>query len=88
MSELSKFTRYQESFLSTIRDFKELKDSEKLNRKPEVIRIKTVPQQMTAKAAFQQFNVPASRLEELAILNGMALSDKLAKGSLIKVIER
>lgn len=88
MSELSKFTRYQESFLSTIRDFKELTDSEKLNRKPDVIRIKTVPQQMTAQAAFQQFKVPASRMEELAILNGMLLSDQLDKGSLIKVIER
>ena len=88
ISELSKFDRYQESFLSTIRTFDKLTDSEKLNRKPEVIRIKTVPQQMTVKSAFQEFNVPASRFEELAIVNGMMLTDRLNKGSLIKVIER
>jgi len=88
ISELSKFNSYQSSFLSTIRNFKELTDSEKLNRKPEVIRIKTVPQQMTVQSAFQQFNVPANRFEELAILNGMMLSDKLSKGSLIKVVEK
>jgi|APTNR8051073442_1049403.scaffolds.fasta_scaffold00066_36 predicted Zn-dependent protease len=88
ISELSKFTSYQSSFLSTIRNFKQLTDSEKLNRKPEVIRIKTVPQQMTVQSAFQQFNVPANRFEELAILNGMMLSDKLSKGSLIKVVEK
>jgi predicted Zn-dependent protease len=88
ISELSKFTIYQSSFLSTIKNFKELTDSEKLNRKPEVIRIKTVPQQMTVQSAFQQFNVPANRFEELAILNGMMLNDKVNKGSLIKVVEK
>lgn len=43
---------------------------------------------MTAQAAFQNFNMPASRFEELAILNGMLLDDKLSKGTLIKVIEK
>lgn len=88
ISELSKFTNYQSAFLSTIRNFKELTDADKLNRKPEVIRIKTVPQQMTLQAAFQNFNMPTSRYEELAILNGMLLNDKLNKGSLIKVVEK
>lgn len=87
ISELSKFTNYQAAFLSAIKNFKKLTDSEKLNRKPEVIRIKTVPQQMTVQSAFQHFNISSSRFEELAILNGMMLSDKLSKGSLIKVIE-
>lgn len=87
ISDLSKFTSYQPTFLSTIRNFNELTDSEKLNREPAVIRIKTVPQQMTLQSAFQQFNVSANRFEELAILNGMILSDQLSKGSLIKVIE-
>ncbi len=88
ISELSKFTSYQAAFLSTVRNFKSLTDSEKLNRKPEVIRIKTVPQQMTVQTAFQNFNMPASRFEELAILNGMLLEDKLSKGTLIKVVEK
>lgn len=88
ISELSKFTSYQPSFLTTIRNFKELTDSEKLNRKPEVIRIKTVPQQMTVQSAFQHFNIPSNRFGELAILNGMMLTDKLSKGSLIKVVEK
>ncbi len=88
ISELSKFTNYQPEFLSTIRNFKTLTDSDKLNRKPEVIRIKTVRQQMTVQAAFQNFNVPSTRFEELAILNGMQLSDRLSAGTLIKVIEK
>ncbi|HPW62123.1 MAG TPA: peptidase M48, partial [Cyclobacteriaceae bacterium] len=68
--------------------FKELTEADKLNRKPEVIRIKTVPQQMTLQSAFQNFNMQANRFEELAILNGMLLNDKLSKGTQIKVVEK
>jgi len=88
ISELSKSSTYQSAFLSTIREFRPLTDAEKINRKPEVIRIKTVPQQMTLQSAFQNFNMPANRFEELAILNGMMLNDKLNKGTLIKVVEK
>ncbi|OOG72990.1 M48 family metalloprotease [Algoriphagus sp. A40] len=86
ISELSKFTNYQPVFLSTIRNFKELKEAEKLNRKPEVVRIQTIPQRMTLEAALSNFKMPKARFEELAILNGMLLTDQLEKGTLIKVI--
>jgi len=86
ISELSKFPNYQATFLSTVRNFKELKDADKLNRKPEVVRIKTVPQTMTLESAFHHFNMPSERMEELAILNGMNLKDELKKGTLLKVI--
>jgi len=86
IAELSKFSTHQPAFLFTIRNFKELRDAEKLNRKPDVVRIKTVPQQMNLKSALQHFNMPADRLEELAILNGMLLTDQLSKGTLIKVV--
>jgi hypothetical protein len=35
----------------------------------------------------RQYKVQDKRLEELAILNGMKLSDRLTQGMLIKVIE-
>lgn len=86
VTELSKFDAYQPNFLSTIRNFKELKDAEKLNRKPDVVRIQTVPQRMSLEAALTNFKMPKDRFEELAILNGMLLTDQLEKGTLIKVI--
>jgi predicted Zn-dependent protease len=86
IAELSKFGTYQPSFLFTIRNFKELTEAEKLNRKPDVVRIKTLPQQMTLQSAFQHFGMPANRFEELAILNGLQLNEQLSKGSLIKVV--
>lgn len=86
ISDLTKFISYQPVFLNTMRNFKELKDSEKLNRKPDVIKIKTVTQQMTLQAALQDFGMPAERFEELALLNGMLLTDQVSKGMLIKVV--
>jgi predicted Zn-dependent protease len=86
ISTLANFAGYQSSFLHTARNFDELKEAEKLNRKPDVVRIKTVPQAMTLDATFRHFNVPQERFEELAILNGMSLKDQLSKGTLIKVL--
>jgi hypothetical protein len=41
---------------------------------------------MTLQAALQSFGMPAERFEELALLNGMLLTDQLSKGMLIKVV--
>jgi predicted Zn-dependent protease len=75
-------------FLGTMQNFKELKDAEKLNRKPDRVKIKTLTQAGTLAESFQRFNQPDSKFDELAILNGMLLSDRLQAGTLIKVIER
>jgi predicted Zn-dependent protease len=88
IAELSKFNNYQPSFLFTSRNFKELTSEEKLNKKPDIVRIKTVPEQMTLEAALKHFNMPSARFEELAILNGMVLKEQLSRGSLIKTITK
>jgi predicted Zn-dependent protease len=86
VAELSNFNNYVPTFLSNANSFSTLNDSEKLNRKPEVVRIQTIPRSMTLQAAFQHFNMPTARYEELAILNGMQLSEQLSSGTLIKVV--
>ena len=86
VTEIDNFNSYQPLFSSTIRDFRELKDSEKLNRKPDVIKIKTVPNAMSLEAAFRYYGMPPERYEELSLLNGMLLTDQLDKGMLIKVV--
>lgn len=86
VTDIANFNSYQSVFSTTIRDFKELRDSEKLNRKPDVIRIKSVPNAMSLEAALKYYGMPADRFEELSLLNGMLLTDQLSKGMLIKVI--
>lgn len=88
VGEISKFPTYRNLMESTMRNFAELKDAEKLNRQPEVLRMKTVNKAMTLEAALKSFSMPDNRFEEIALLNGMLLSDQIPANTMIKVIER
>ncbi len=81
------FNSYTNNFTNTMQSFKELKDPAKLNKKPERVRIKTIASNQTLEQALKAYKVNNKRLEEMAILNGMKLTDMLTKGSLIKVIQ-
>ena len=80
------YTSYQNLFSNTMNNFRQLTDPNKLNRKPERIHIRTVAQAGTLEQALRSQNMPAARLQELAILNGMNLTDRVAKGTLVKVV--
>ena len=81
------FNAYFPLFSATMEGFATLTEPDKLKRQPERIEIKTVPQNTTLAQAFRIFNVKDTRMEELAILNGMQLTDPVQKGMLIKVVE-
>ena len=74
-------------FNEVMRSFRPLNDSNMLNKQPERIRIKTVNQSANFSQVMTGFGTPESRLEELAILNGMNLTDQVEKGMLIKTVE-
>jgi len=82
------FDGFEPVFLGSMDSFKELKDAEKLNRKPERIRLKTVASEGSLQQVLTGFNVPKDRLEEVSLINGMSLTDLVPKGSLIKVVEQ
>lgn len=86
ISRLEDFNNYSDAFVSSMGNFSELKDSNKLNVKPDRIIIKKIPSSGTLAQAFSALNVPKNRAEELAILNGMNLNDKVEKDMLIKTI--
>lgn len=77
---------YSSYFLGSMQTFKALSDPSKLNRKPERVRLKTVATAGTLEQVLRNYNMPAARLNELAILNGMNLTDRVPQGTLIKVI--
>lgn len=80
------FNNYFQTFTNTMQNFAELTEADKLNRKPERIRIITVPQSATLSQVLQNNNIKQDRLEEFAVLNGMQLSDRVEKGTLLKVV--
>ena len=73
-------------FLNTMQGFRTLTDASKINRKPERVHLRKVGQAATLDQVLRSYNVSGKRLEELAILNGMQLTDKVAAGTMIKVV--
>ncbi len=85
LAESANYATYESAFLSTMKNFRELKEADKLNRQPERLRIVTLSRNTTLEQALKAQGFSDARLEELAILNGMDLNESLSAGSLIKV---
>lgn len=77
---------FTNTFLSSMQGFRSLTDASKINRKPERIRLRTTSQAATLQQVLSNYGIPQARLEEFAILNGMQLTDRIAAGTMIKVI--
>lgn len=86
VSATQDFNQYSQYFTNTMQGFRELTDQAKINKKAERIRIKTVKTNTTLEQALRNLSVPDKRLEELSILNGMKLADKVTPGMMIKII--
>ena len=80
------FNQYYPVFKNTMEGFRILTDQAKLNKKPERIRNKTINKSATLQQVLKNYNTPDARLNELAILNGMNLTDVVPAGMMIKTI--
>ena len=82
----STFSTYAPTFASVAQGYARLTDASKLNRQSEKVHIKSVKTSTTLSAALAANGIASVRREEMAILNGMQLTDKLPAGSLFKVV--
>jgi predicted Zn-dependent protease len=80
------YNTYSQYFQGSMQTFRALTDPSKLNRKPERVRLKTVATAGTLEQVLRGYNMPSARLNELAILNGMNLTDRVPQGTTIKVV--
>jgi len=85
-SSLDKFNGYAATFDNTMKNVKRLTDRNKINVQPKKLRVERVRTRSTLRSAFQTFGVPESDMEQMAILNGMNLTDTLQPNTLIKVV--
>ncbi|HLL94879.1 MAG TPA: M48 family metalloprotease [Spirosoma sp.] len=88
LTAASTFGNAFRTFQSVAGGFRALTDAEKINRRPERVQVKNVPVDGTFGQAMSALGMPASRLEELGTLNSLKANDRVARGSLIKVITR
>lgn len=82
------FASYRGRMLNIMTGFRSLSDPDKLNRQAERLKIQTLDRDMTLREAFARYQQPSDRHEELAILNGMELTARLTRGTMIKTVER
>ena len=88
LSAMSTFQNSFRTFQSVASGFRSLTEPDKLNRKPERVQVKSVPRDGSFSEAMSALGMPAARLEELGTLNSLKATDRVARGSLIKVIAR
>src|SRR4029079_124539 len=81
LSTREDFSNYAPYFTHSAEGFSMLTDQRKINKKPERIRIKTVNTNTTLEQALKTYSVPPLKMNELAILNGMKLTDKITPGT-------
>lgn len=86
LTRLADFGIYKEHFNNTMNNFKKLTDPNRINVQPERIVIKTLNQATTLEKALVAYKIPSDRLEEMALINGMKLTDTLQAGTLIKIV--
>ncbi len=86
LSATQNFNNYVNYFRTTMEGFKRLTDAAKLNKKPMRVRIRTASTATTLEQALRSQNMPSSRFNELAILNGMQLNQSLAAGTKYKIL--
>lgn len=82
----AQFDRYYPVFRQTMGQFNRLTDRAKLNVQPDRLALKRAAGGGNARQVFQQLGVPADKMEALAILNGVQLTDAVPAGTLIKLV--
>ncbi len=88
ISPLEKFDNFAPIFSESMKNFRTLTDADKINVQADRISIQEIQENTTLANALKRFKMPEDRLEELAILNGMELTDPVQKGMLIKTIKK
>jgi predicted Zn-dependent protease len=80
------FSKYISAFESSMKTFNRLTEASKINVNPTKVLIKKVVKTGTLANAFTYYGVPQAKMEEIALLNNMELTDNVQAGKLIKVI--
>lgn len=80
------FNAYENTFVRNFSQFNDLNDPAKLNVKPQRIKIATATKDATLQSTLTDLGASPKQLNELAILNGMELSDKITTGTKLKTI--
>jgi predicted Zn-dependent protease len=86
LSTKTDFNTYFGNFQNTMKSFKTLTDQAKLNKQPTTIKIIEAKKSAPLVQILNEYKMPSSKHNELAILNGLELNAMVDSGTLIKVL--
>lgn len=85
LSTSADFNNYFNQFQATMKSFKQLTDQAKINKQPTLLKIVEAKRSAPLQQLLNENSMPASKHNELSILNGMELNSVVESGTLIKV---
>ncbi|NID11050.1 M48 family metalloprotease [Fibrivirga algicola] len=88
LSSAADFQKSFPTFKSVSEGFRTLTDPDKLNRKPDRVYVRQAPRAGTFREVMTAMNMPASRIEELGVVNSLKADERVEKGTLLKVITK
>jgi predicted Zn-dependent protease len=84
----SNFQKVEALFEKTMGQFKELSDPNRINVKPDRIRVRSTRTADTLENTLRSLGVPDDQLKQIALLNGRQLNDRIPANTLVKVVEK
>jgi predicted Zn-dependent protease len=86
VSTTADFPNYASAMESSMMSFAKLTDASKINVTPKKIHIVKVQRTGTLASAFTAYGVKQDKMNELALLNDLELTDQVQAGKLIKIV--
>ncbi|WP_375445796.1 M48 family metalloprotease [uncultured Fibrella sp.] len=88
LSSAADFEKSFPTFRSVSEGFRSLTDADKLNRKTDRVYVRPAPRAGTFRDVMLAMSMPASRIEELGVVNSLKADDQVQKGTLLKIIAK
>lgn len=88
LSAAADFQRAFPTFQTVSQGFRLLSDPDKLNRKPDRVYVRQAPRAGTFREVMTAMSMPASRIEELGVVNSLKVDDRVERGTMLKVITK
>jgi predicted Zn-dependent protease len=88
ISSLELASRYEGVFAGTMSRFQELTAPQRIGVQPDRIHLRTSQTTQTLDQLLRSFGVPDSKLQEVALLNGKSITERVPAHTLLKVVEK
>jgi predicted Zn-dependent protease len=88
LSTKADFLNYVNSFSTSMKSFKQLTDQSKINVYPDKLQVVKTNKSATFQQHMTDFNMPANKVDELAVINGLEKNVQVPAGTSLKIVQK